>query len=122
MSAVRVAQSARAIVILAKKQSGIGAVGSVVIKQLVDRVQQTLRLVPCNDALAAQVGLQIRHQESAGNSLPGDVTQHQTESFLAQIEKVVVIAPDLARLNTSAGILEGFQHRKRLGKEPGLHL
>lgn len=83
MSTVGVAQSLRLVVVLREAERGIGAVGSVVIKQLVDRLQHSLGFMPRDSALAPQVGLQIRHQQSAGNSFSCNIAQHQSEAFLA---------------------------------------
>ena len=44
------------------------------------------------------------------------------ESVLTQMKKVVVIATDLASLNTDARIVECFQGREGLGEESRLHL
>ena len=81
-----------------------------------------MRVLEGNDALAAQIRLQIRHQQSAGNSFSGDVAQHQRDPILTQMKEVVVVATDLASLNADARIVECFQGWKGLGEESGLHL
>src|SRR6266852_2028212 len=98
MSTVSVAQALRLVVIFGKEEGGVGVVGGVVIKQFVDRSQKSLRVIPCNRALASQVGLQIRHQQSAGDSLTCNVAEHQADPLPAQVAEVVVIAADLASL------------------------
>src|SRR5258708_22606735 len=109
MPTVGIAQPARAIVVLAKKGGGIRSVGSVVIKQRVDRAQKTLRVVPGEGTLTAQVGLQVGHQQCTRNPVPGDVAEHQPESFLAETEEVIVVPSDLASLNTNTGIVQRLE-------------
>src|SRR5258708_362221 len=122
MSAVCVAQVLRLIVVLAKEKCGIGVVGGVVVKQLVNSSQQPLWIIPGDRALAAQIRLQVRHQQSAGNPFSRDVSKHQSEPLPPEIEEVVIIAADLASLYADAGIVQRLQHGKVLWKEPRLHL
>src|SRR5580765_1292051 len=98
MSTVSVAQALRLVVIFGKEEGGVGVVGGIVIEQLVDRSQKPLRIIPCDRTLAAQVRLQIRHQEGASDSLPCNVAEHQPDPLSAQVEEVIVIASHLARL------------------------
>src|SRR5258708_38491659 len=109
MPTVGIAQPARAIVVLSKKERGVRTVGGVVIKQLVDRAQKTLRVVPCEGTLTAQVGLQVGHQQGARNPFPGNVAEHQPESFLAETEEVIVVPSDLASLDTNTGIVQRLE-------------
>src|SRR5882672_6896720 len=122
MSTVRIPQAPRLIVVLSEEEGGISAVGRVAIKQLVDRSQELLRLVPGNDTLTAQIRLQIRHQESARDSLPCDVAEHKPDPFLAKIEEVVVVAADLTSLYADPGVVERLECGKDLRKEACLHL
>src|SRR6266481_9707265 len=68
MATVGVAQALRLIVIFGEEERGIGAVGRVLIKQVVDAPQQTLWLIQSDRTLAAQIRLEIRHQQSTGDS------------------------------------------------------
>src|SRR6266568_2123807 len=68
MPAARVAQAPRAVVILGKEEGGVGVVGRILVEELVHRAQEALGLVASARALAAQVRLQIGHQESGGDS------------------------------------------------------
>src|SRR6266567_898524 len=122
MDAIRVAQAADGIVIFGEEKGGERAVGSVVAEQLVHGTQEPLRLIESNGALAAQIGLQVGHQESGGDSFSGDVTDHEAEALLAEIEEVIIIATNFAGLDAKASIFKSFQGRLRLGEEPGLDL
>ena len=122
MSAVDVAHTLRPVVIFGEEERGIGTVAGVVIKQLVDRSQKSSRVLQGNDALTAQIRLQIRHQKGPGNSFSGNVAEHKREPVLTQMKKVIVIATHLAGLNADARIVECFQGWKGLGEESRLHL
>src|SRR5262249_29167912 len=105
MAAVDVAQTLRAIVILGEEERGVSVVGGIVIKKLVYRLQQLLRLVYRHGTLAPQICLQVRHEQRAGNSLACDIAQYQAETAIADMEKVVVVAAYLMRLNTGSGVI-----------------
>src|SRR6266571_840663 len=122
MAAIRVAQAADGIVIFGEEKGGKGAVGSVVAEQLVHGTQEPLRLIESDGALAAQISLQIGHQESGGDAFSGDVADDEAEALLTEIEEVIITAADFASLDAKAGILKSFQGRLPLGEEPGLNL
>jgi len=120
MAAIGITQAACGVVIFAKEESGERAVRSVVAKELIDGAQETLRLIESDGALAAEIGLEIGHQESGGDAFSGDVADDKTEAAAAEIEEVIVIAADLACLNAETGVFEGFERGLRLGEEAGL--
>ena len=122
MAAIGVTQAAGGVVVFGEKEGGERAVGSVVAEELVHRTQQALGLIESDGALAAQIGLEIGHQESGGDSFSGNVADDEAEAVAAEIEEVVVITTDFAGLNTKAGVFEGFERRLRLREEPGLDL
>src|SRR5229473_1766848 len=66
MAAIGVAQVARGVVVFGEEESGERAVGRIVAKELIHGAHKALRLVQSEGALAAQVGLEIGHQESGG--------------------------------------------------------
>src|SRR5271166_6031472 len=78
--------------------------------------------MPRDGALAAQIRLQIRHQQRTGNSFSCNVTQHQPESILTQMQKVVIVSTDLVGLNAYTPIVECSQGRKALREQSGLYL
>src|SRR5712671_1553167 len=122
MAAIGVKQAASGVVVFAEKEGGERAVGSVVAEELVHGTEEALGLIESDGALAAQIGLQIGHQESGGDSFSGNVADDEAEAVAAETEEVVVITTDLAGLNTKAGVFEGFERRLRLREEPCLDL
>src|SRR5271165_5447426 len=122
MAAVGVAQAAGLIVVFGKEERSVGAVGRVLAEEAVDRLQQPLRFFDRHGALTAQIGLQIGHEESGGNSLAGNVADYQAKPLLAQSQEIVVIATHLAGLNAASCVIQGFQGRQMLGKESSLYL
>ena len=72
--------------------------------------------------MVTQMGLQIGHQESGGNSFSGDVANDQAEAFAAEIEEVEIIAADVARLDAQSRIFKSCECRPSLGKKPALYL
>src|SRR5438105_10101437 len=73
MSTVGVAQALRLVVILGKEERRVGILGRVFIKQIVYGLQQSLWLIQRDGTLTAQIRLQIRHQESTGNSFSRNI-------------------------------------------------
>jgi hypothetical protein len=123
-SAARCPQSQppRLIVIFSEEKCGVVAVGSIFIKQLIHRPQELARLLCGDRALAAQVGLQIGHQQSARDSLTCDIANDEAKPVLAQIQKIVIVSPHLPRLKTRARVFQSASCRHSLRKEPRLHL
>src|ERR1700694_4600535 len=98
MATICVAQAACSAVVFGEEERGEGAIRSIFAEELVHGAQEALRLVQGNCALAAQIGLQIGHQESGGDSFSGDVADHEAEPLLAEIQEVVIIAADFEML------------------------
>src|SRR6266851_4759443 len=122
MAAIGVAQAAGGVVVFGEEESGEGAVGSVVAKELVDGAKETLGLIEGDGALAAQIGLKVGHQEGSGDAFSGDVADDKTDALAAEVEEVVIIATDFASLDAQASIFESFEGRHSLRKETRLHL
>src|SRR5262249_16814372 len=122
MAAVGVAQTSRAVVVCAEEQAGVGILGGVLVEQIVDRPQKSLGFVQSRSVLGTQVGLQVGHQWSGADSLPGNVAQHQPQPVRAESQEVVVVAPDLAGLDANTGVVETPQGRHSLREEPELDL
>src|SRR5438034_8528595 len=83
---------------------------------------EALWLIQSDGALAAEIGLQIGHQESSGDSFSGDVADDEAEAPLAEIQEVVVVAADFARLHAKARILKRLERGQSLREETGLDL
>ena len=73
VTAIRVAQLARSIVVFSEEDGCVVAFGGVLIKQLIHRSQESLRLLTSRRALAAQICLEICHQKSSGHALACDI-------------------------------------------------
>ena len=68
MSAVGITQALCLVVIFGKEEGGIGVLGGVVIEQIVYGTQELLWFIQRDSTLAAKIRLQVRHQQSTGNS------------------------------------------------------
>src|SRR5215469_15960937 len=122
MTAIRVAQLARLIVVFSKEDRRVVVLGAILVKQLIHRSQESLRLFPSRRALAAQIRLKICHQQSSRNALARYIGNHQAEPSLAEIQKIVIIAPDSASGVAKANIGEGLKRRIPLWEEARLYL
>src|SRR5216684_3113553 len=50
-------------------------------------------------AEAAQIGLQVGHQERGGDPFAGDVCDDEAEATFAEVEEVVIVVADLTSLD-----------------------
>jgi hypothetical protein len=106
VAAIGEAKDARGVVVFGEEERGVGAVRGVFAEELIDGAEQMIGLVPGDGAEAAQVGLQVSHQERGGDAFAGNVGYDEAETVLAEIEEVIVIAADLAGLDADAGVIE----------------
>src|SRR5579883_3125698 len=120
--AIGIAQAPGLIVVLAEEERGVGTVGRVFAKQAVHRLQEALRLLERDRALAAQVRLQVGHEQGGGDPFAGCVGDDHAQRAMAEIEKVIVVAAHGARLNADPGVLQRLELRQGLGEQAGLHL
>ena len=120
MAAIDVAKAAGGDVVVGEEKSGKGAVGSVLGEELIDGLEEALGVVKRDGALAAEIGLQIGHEESCGDSLPGNVADDETETIRAEIEEVVIVAADGARRAAVTGIIETADGRTKLWEKAAL--
>src|SRR5579862_7110700 len=118
MSAINVAQASGGVVIDGENQRRITAISGVLVKELVYRLQETLWLVKSNGALAAQVALQVGHQKRRANAFARSIADDESQAVAAKIQKVIVVAAHLARLNADAGVIQGTKRRQVLWKKP----
>src|ERR1039457_6451474 len=98
MPTIRVTQAPRLVVVFGEEERGVGAVRWVFVEELGDRAQEAWRRTQGNGALAAQIRLQIGHQESPRDSFSRNVADHHPEPVPPQTEEIVVIATHLASL------------------------
>ena len=122
MAAVGVAEAAGGFVVFAKEQCGERAIRRVLAEELIDRAQKTLWVVAFDGALAAEIGLQIGHEQRCGDAFAGNIADDEAQSIAAEAEKVIIVAADLTGLMTDAGILERGELRKSLRKQARLDL
>src|SRR5215831_1787096 len=73
VAAIGIAKEARRVIVLREEERSVIAVRSVFEKQLIHRTQKLVRLLRSVGALAAQIGLQVGHQQRGGHAFPGDV-------------------------------------------------
>src|SRR5215831_10725363 len=111
MATIRVAQPSSLIIILSEEKRRVVVIGSILIKELIDRSQELLRLIGGNRALAAKVCLKIRHQESGSDSFPCDIGNDQPNPSTTKVQKIELASANLASLNTSAPLLKGLNQR-----------
>ncbi len=81
MPTICVAQAPHFIVIFGKEEGGVGAVGRIFVKELVHGSQEALWLIQSDCTLAAQIRLQIGHQEGGSDSFSGNVANRKPEPF-----------------------------------------
>src|SRR5262249_17625911 len=122
MTAIRVAELARLIVVCRKEDRRVVVLSAILVKQLIHRSKEPLRLLPGCRASAAQIRLKICHQQSSRDALARDIANHQAEPSLAEIQKIVIIAADGASGAAKANIGEGLKRRMPLRKEARLYL
>src|SRR6266481_755703 len=122
MAAVSIAEQASGVVVFGEKESSEGAVGRVFAEELIHRTQEMVGLLLGDGAEAAQIGLQVGHQERGGDSFAGDVGDDEAEAALAEVEEVVIVAADLASLNADARVFESGERRQGLREQTRLHV
>src|SRR5260370_27419154 len=105
MAAVGVMQEARGVIIFGEEQRGVGAVGGVFAEELVHGAQEMSGLLVGDGAEAAQIGLQVGHQESGGNSFAGNGRDDEAEAVLAEVEEIGIKAARFAALCAEAGAM-----------------
>lgn len=121
MAAVDVADAAGDVIVYGEKQRREGTAWGVFAKKLIDGAEKTLRVVASNDALAAKIGLQIGHEQGGGDALAGNIADDEAEAVVAEAEKVVVVAADLAGLMANSSVIEGAELGEVLREEPRLN-
>jgi hypothetical protein len=122
MSAVGVAEALGIVIVFGKEQRGVGAVYRVLKEQAVRGPEQELGMIQSKGALAAEVGLQVRHEKSGSYAFAGDVADDEAEPPLADIEEVEIIASHLASGKAQARVFESLGLGMDLRKQARLYL
>src|SRR5207237_9402026 len=99
MTAIDVVEPPRFVIIFAKEERGVRAVGRVFVKELIHGFQEPLWLIQCNSTLAAQVRLKISHQERRSDPFSCDIADDQSKPFLTEIQEIIIITSNLALLD-----------------------
>ena len=96
------------VVINTKEHRGVGLVRGVFIEEAVDRFEQTRQILACNGVLAAKVCLQVSHQQGSGHPFARDIRKNDPHHARPHVQKIVVVATDLACLKAASDILKCF--------------
>jgi hypothetical protein len=120
MAAINVAEPTAGNMVVGEEERGEGAVGRVLREELVDDAKNVFQAIVRDGALAAQIGLEIGHEQRGGDAFAGDVADDEAEAVGAEVEEVVVIAAYGARGIAVAGIVERLNWRTDLGKKTAL--
>jgi hypothetical protein len=121
MATVDVAEAAGGDVVVGEEEGGEGAVGRVLRKKLIDDAKNIFEAIVRDGALAAEIGLQIGHEQRRGDAFAGNVSNDEAEAVGAEVEKVVIIAADGARGITVTGIVERVDRRTDLREKTALN-
>ena len=95
MSTIRVAEARHPVVVFGEEDGRVRVLGGISVKHLIHGAQQAFRIVQSGRTLAAQIGLQIRHQKSGSDSFPGNIADNQPEPVFPQSQEIVIIAATL---------------------------
>src|SRR6516162_9512644 len=106
MSAVHIAESAAAVVIISKKESRVTGIAGVFAERVVDRSECPPQIVDRDRTLTSQVGLQIGHEQGARHSFARDISQHQRQVAFTELYKIVVVPAHCPSWDAAACILE----------------
>src|SRR5208282_1829316 len=79
VTAIGVFKLARVVVVHSEEERGIAVIGRVFVEKLIDGFQEARKIIERTRVTAAQVGLQVGHQQRTGNALPGNVGQDEGE-------------------------------------------
>ncbi len=108
--------------VIGEEEAGEGAFRRVVAEEQVDGLEEAPGLDESEGDLAAEVRLEVRHEEGGGHPFPHHVPDDEAQAVGAQAQEVVVVAAHRLRRKASAGVVERLQGGHGLGEEPGLHL
>ena len=122
MAAVGVTEKPGAMVELGEEERGVGVGIGVLVKKPVDQMEHLVRMLDGIDALAAEIGLDVGHQQGGGDSLPRDVAGNEGNAFGAEVEEIVIIAADGTGLHANPGVVQSRDGRQALGEKTSLDL
>ena len=120
MAAIDVAEAAAGNMVVGEEERGEGAIGRVLREELVDDAKNIFQAIVRDGALAAQIGLQVGHEQCSGDAFAGNVADDEAEAVGAEVEKVVIIAAYGARGITVTAIVERLNWRTDLREKTAL--
>jgi len=120
MAAIDVAEAAAGNMVVGEEERGEGAVGRVLREELVDDAKNIFQAIVRDGALAAQIGLQVGHQQRSGDAFAGNIADDQAEAVGAELEEIIIIATYGARGITVTGIVERLNRRADLREKTAL--
>ena len=121
MAAIDVAEAAAGNMVVGEEERRERAVGRVLREELVDDAKNIFQAIVRDGALAAQIGLQVGHEQRGGDAFAGDVADDEAEAVGAEVEKIVIIAADGARGITVTGIVQRLDRRADLREKTALN-
>jgi len=84
---VGLAQAAARVIKIREEQRCVGVWSGVGREQAVHGREERFRILPGVHALAAQVGLELGHQQGCAHTFFGDVCRHQCRPLNSKIER-----------------------------------
>jgi hypothetical protein len=117
MPAVGITDAAGRVFVCRVEERGVGTDGGVFKQQAIDGSEDAIGLVDGAHHLAAHVGLEICHEQRGSNAFSGDIGEHESDVSPAEIEEVVIVAANRARLDANTGIVKARNRRLPLRKQ-----
>jgi len=121
VSAVDIAQAARVVVITAEEEGRVAIGLRVTEEVIVHSSQQDGKVAAIDSGAVVEAPLQIRHEQGRRHPLAGNVGHDKPDSARSQVEEIIIVAADGARLNAPAGVIERSQGRPFPGEKLALH-
>ena len=87
MAAIDVAEAAAGNMVVGEEERRERAVGRVLREELVDDAKNIFQAIVRDGALAAEIGLQVGHEQRCGDAFAGDIADHEAEAVGAEVEK-----------------------------------
>ena len=106
--------------VVGEEERGEGAVGRALREEPVDDAKNIFQAIVRDGALAAEIRLQVGHEQRCGDAFAGNIADDQAEAVGAELKEVVVIAAYGARGITVTGIVERLNRRADLRKKTAL--
>src|SRR5271169_5583547 len=120
MAAIDVAEAAAGNMVVGEEERGERTIGRDLREELVDDAKNIFQAIVRDGTLAAQIGLQVGHEERGGDAFAGNIADDESEAVGAEVEEIIIIAADGPRGITVAGIVECSNRGPDLRKKTAL--